>query len=495
MENNNQNILLIYPGEQIAKPRLPMSIITLATHLISNGYNCRMVDERIVDLQDKDIKQADIIGISSMSGAQLRCAVKTAHRIKKIMPDIPLVWGGAHPSAFPEQTAESPLVNCVVKYEGEDTFLKLCQRMLKNTDYSDVEGIAFKRDGAIINNPGPDKWLDMETLNFPRYDLLDIRKYADHEDGLSYETSRGCPFRCQFCYVEYFHKRRWRGKGSGKVLDEVERIKKDLGVKKLFIIDDNFFADKKRSIEICSRMMSSNISFSWSATARADFLYSCSGADMDIIRRSGCEILAIGAESGSGAVLETLKKGITPAQVREAVKKCLLNNIMPTVSFVIGLPFESDDDLRQTLDLYDELVSMGKEVEINGLFIYVPYAGTPIFDIAIKYGYQPKKTLEEWRDWSFSDSRNNPWLKKGLRRKINAVSSIARFKYLYHRFEFYSEEFRKQKLKSPLVKLGYKIFVKIFARIADWRWKHRFFSCAYEWRLWEKVTYAVFKVR
>lgn len=238
-----------------------------------------------------------------------------------------------------------------------------------------------------------------------------------------------------------------------------------------------------------------DVSLKWSATARADFLAKCSDEDMDIIKKSGCEILAMGAESGSKRILEKIKKDITPEQIKNAVKKCVSNDIMPTVSFIIGFPFEEETDLRDTLDVYDQLLAFGEIVEINGLFIYVPYAGTPLFETAIGYGYEPEKNLAAWANWKFSDSKNNPWIKPTMRKKVEAISSIARFRYLRHRFEFYSDEYKKQRLKSPFMKLGFVLFVSFFGKVADFRWKHRTFAYALEWVLWRKLTYKIFKVR
>ena len=97
-------------------------------------------------------------------------------------------------------------------------------------------------------------------------------------------------------------------------------------------------------------------------------------------------------------------------------------------------------------------------------------------------------------DWNFNDLKNIPWLKSYTRKKIEAISSIARFKYFYHKFEFYSEEYKRKKLKSPFLRFMFFIFVKLFAKIADFRWKHRFFTGTFEWVLWRKLTYYIFKV-
>jgi len=495
MNDRCAEILLIYPGVRVAKPRLPMSVLALASHCIPHSYTCKIVDERVSEVTDNDIKDAAIIGISTMSGVQLKCAIRTASRIRKMRPDVPLIWGGVHPTSFPEQTAQSPLVDVVVKAEGEDVFVKLCDRVFHRQDYSDVPAITFRRDGRLIDNPMADEWMDMDQLHPVSYGLLDINKYADADDGLSYESSRGCAFRCAFCYVEGFHKRKWRGKSADKVISELKKIQTEYGVRKVFFIEDNFFGNKKRCLEICDMMISSGISLDWSATVRADILSRCCDEDMDRIRKSGCKILVIGGESGSERILKQINKDITPGQIKATVRKCVSHNIMPTVSFMTGLPFEEDVDLEKTLELYDELMALGKNVEVNSLNIYTPYAGTPLFETAIECGYEPKKDLAAWSDWNFNDSRNNPWLTSAMRKKAETISSIARFKYMRHRFESYSDEYRKHKLKSLLLRLGYFLFVRLFAASADFRWKHRAFRFALEWRLWAKCTYLVFKVR
>lgn len=495
MTQSEQSILLIYPGERIAKPRLPMSVLALASYCISRGYLCKIIDERIDVLRDDDIEAASIIGISTMSGMQLRSAIKTAKRIRRQRPDAVLVWGGAHPSSFPEQTAQSPLVDYVVKGEGEETFFQLCANIFNNHDVSDMPALSFKTEEKVINNPVSAQWLSMDDLPFPFYELFDIRRYADFEDGLSYESSRGCLFRCAFCYVEYFHKRIWRGKSVEKVIMELEFIQKRFGVKKIGFVDDNFFGDKERSLEICRQMGTKNLNFKWSATARADFLSRCSPEEMLMIQKSGCEILSIGAESGSLRVLSQIRKDILPQQIKDAVKKCIDYLIMPTMSFIIGLPFETPEDLEETLALYDELMAMGKNVEINGLFLYVPYAGTSLFDVARQHGYQPQAFFEKWSTWNFSDPKNNPWLSLRARGQYSTIATIARFKYLYHRFEFYSEEFKREKLKSPPLRFLYRFFIKPFAAVVDWRWQKRFFAFPIELFVWRKLTYLFFRIK
>ncbi len=488
------DVLLVYPGEPEAKPRLPMSVLTLASYCTQQGYDCKVVDERLTDLTDEDINDAQVIGISSMSGTQLGSAISTARRIRQLRPDTPIVWGGAHASAYPEQTARSPLVDFVVKGEGEQVFVELCSRILNDQDMVDVCALTYVKDGEMVNNPTALEFIDVETLPPTRYDLVDLEQYADFEDGFSYESSRGCPFRCTFCYVEYFHDRKWRSKSTEKVIAELRAIKKNTGVKKLYLIDDYFFSNRKRSLEICEAMIDADIDMKWTATARSDFLARCTDEQMQIIKDSGCTTLSIGAESGSDKVLKDLKKDITVEQTRIAVQKCVAIGIKPTLSFIIGLPTEREEDLEATLTLCDDLMSYGEDVEINGLFVYVPYSGTPLEETAADYGYVARKKLEDWADWSFGDHSNNPWLGPKQRKRLEAIASIARFKFMRRRFDSYSESYRRAKMRSPLIRLGYFVFVRVFAAMANLRWKRRLFTGALEWVLWRRLTYSLFRL-
>ncbi|MFH1708963.1 MAG: cobalamin-dependent protein [Planctomycetota bacterium] len=203
---HSDKILLVYPGAKAAKPRLPMSILALGTHLAANGMDCGVVDERVSELTDEAIVSAGIIGISSMSGIQLKAAIATAERIKKLNPRAPVIWGGAHATFCPVQTAQSGLADIVVKGEGEEVFLELCRKILAQEDYCGVPSITCTCKGTIQDNARRDGFMDMEALHYPLYSLFDLKKYADHTEGLSYESSRGCAHRCAFCYVDHFHK-------------------------------------------------------------------------------------------------------------------------------------------------------------------------------------------------------------------------------------------------------------------------------------------------
>ncbi len=489
-----KSILLIYPGPKTSLPRFPMSVIVLGSYLRKNGYNVRILDTRIEDYENMDLGSVLCVGISSMSGVQLEHAVKIARYIKEEKSEIPIIWGGVHPSFFPAQAIKSRYIDVVVRGEGEETLLELVQKIERNESIENVKGITYIQDGKVVDNPDRG-FMELDKLELPAYDLLELEKYADLTDGFSYESSRGCPHRCKFCYNLYFHKRKWRGKNSKKVLDELESIVRRYKVKKIYFVEDELFANRSRAKEIFEGICRRDLGIEWSAFCRADFISRRTDSEIKLLKDSGCEILSIGVESGSPEMLRKINKDITVEQVEDAVRKCVKCDIMPVMSFIIGIPGETKEDMFKTLRFYDKLMKTSEKIEINGCFVYTPYPGTPIFEIAIQKGYKPKESLEEWGQWKYSDVANTPWLTTREKNELDIISTIARFRYFVHRLEFYSERYKHKKIGTFLTMVLYRLSLPFFRFSANYRWKNHFFQYAFEWKMWIYIIEHKFRIR
>jgi len=357
-----------------------------------------------------------------------------------------------------------------------------------------IKGITYSMDGRTVNNSDRE-FMDLDRLPLPAYDLLALDKYADLLDSFSYESSRGCPFRCKFCYNQNFHKRRWRAKSTEKVLNELETITSRYHPGKILFVEDLFPVSRRRTLEICRGMIERKLGVRWTSYYRADQLSRYSDGDVALLSESGCDELSIGVESGSPRTLKIIGKDITPEQVIVSVRKCLKYDIMPVMSFIIGFPLETPEDMYQTLDFYDQLMALGDKVEINGLFVYSPYPGTPMYELAVEHGYQPFDSLEGWSEWNFDDLANTPWCEGKYREQLDAISTIARFRYFRHRLGLYPSQLRRGRLASGLNRFLYALVGPVFGWLADFRWKRRFFSFPWEWKLWRKVVEQRFKVR
>jgi radical SAM superfamily enzyme YgiQ (UPF0313 family) len=429
-----------------------------------------------------------------MSGVALKESIKFAKFVRLNNPKLKIIWGGVHVSFFPTQSIKSKYIDVIIKSEGEETLKEILDRLKSNKSIHNIKGTITKKGKEVIVNPDR-TFMDLDKLDLPAYDLIDLDKYADSVEYLSYESSRGCPHRCKFCYGLNFHKKRWRAKSAGKVAKDLALITRLYKPKKIDFVEDNFFVDRKRVEAIAKAMIKNKLNFKWMAFCRADYLSGFDDVFLRLLNRSGCELLSIGVESGSPTMLKKITKDITPDQVLKSAKACIRNHIMPVMSFIIGIPGETKREMYETLDFYDKLFRLSKKLEVNGIFVYGPYPGTPIYEKAVQLGYKPYETLEGWSNWKYTDIDNTPWLPRSYKKKLEVISIISRFKFFTHRIELYSNKFKKAKLKTNLNLILYTFFVPILKLDANIRWSLRFFSMSPEWKLYQDMIERKFDKR
>jgi anaerobic magnesium-protoporphyrin IX monomethyl ester cyclase len=219
-KNCTKEVLLVFPGKYKAPdPQIPLSLLYIASILKQDHFNVRILDMRIEDFRGQSIGDPLFVGISCMSGMQIKYALEIAKFVKNQKPLCPIVWGGVHPTLLPEQTISNEYVDIVVRGEGELIVREIANQLSNNLPIESVKGISFKKAGKIMNNPDGDVIaLDLIPIDLP-YNLLEIEKYPSVKSGRFHiQTSRGCPHRCGFCYNISFNKSRWRGKSAKRVL-------------------------------------------------------------------------------------------------------------------------------------------------------------------------------------------------------------------------------------------------------------------------------------
>ena len=185
-------------------------------------------------------------------------ALAFARKVRKEKPNVPIVWGGVHPTLLPEQTVKNEYVDVVVRGEGEAVVVDLADCIASGKPLDKVKGITFKVNKEIRNNPDAEI-IDMDKIPIELpFELLKLDKYPSLTAGrVHIQTSRGCPHRCGFCYNILFNRHAWRGKSAKRVLDEIEFLMQKFPQTKIIDpIDDNFFVDKKRVEDICNGLIS-----------------------------------------------------------------------------------------------------------------------------------------------------------------------------------------------------------------------------------------------
>ena len=389
----------------------PLGLASIASSARSFGHKVMILDLNLADkaqkcLQDTVIKfKPDIVGITSTTPL-----IKTAYRIceiiKKIDPQILVVAGGPHPTALPEDVIKESKIDVVVAGEGDLTFNSIAQ----NVPLEDIPGIAYKKDSRIIfskvNRPIID---NLDSLPFPAYDLFQIKRYIQpritsrgYPTG-NIETSRGCYGKCVFCNKN-IHGHRLRMKSPLRVVDEMEMML-GLGFKEIHIIDDLFTADMDRVYRICEEILRRDLRFSWypRGGGRVDRV---SQGLLKIMKSSGCYRIPFGIESGSQRIINIINKNIELGQAEDAICLAKGAGLETECYFMLGLPSETEQDIRKTIDFAIKL-----NPDYAKFAITIPLPGTQLFDSVQAAG---KILTRDWDKYSFAGSLRDIYVHDSL---------------------------------------------------------------------------------
>jgi anaerobic magnesium-protoporphyrin IX monomethyl ester cyclase len=365
----------------------PLGLGYIAAVLREAGHKVKLLDPEPVRMSLKALGDAleredpDLVGIGCATPNFL-IAQKIA-RMAKERTHAKVSIGGVHVSAMPEDTLRDfPEFDFVVVGEGEYTVLDIAN----GKDPSSIEGLVHRSGGRVVRNPDRPWITDVDSLPFPARDLVDLRLYNPSvyvdigKKSATMITSRGCPSRCTFCASHLTLGRGFRPHSPEYVIREMEHLVRDYGVKHLVIQDDTFTLDKERAKRICRLMIEKKLNVSWYCFSRVNGI---SRDLVGIMKKAGCYSIGYGVESASEEVLQNIKKGITPDEVRRAFKITRDFNIRILAFFMFGNP----GDTRKTIE---ETIRFAKELKPELAFfnLLVPYPGTEIYDNLDKYGFK-----------------------------------------------------------------------------------------------------------
>ncbi len=392
----------------------PIGVLLIGSCLAQAGVPVKIVDGRLYrDYSDRVrriIEETDpvFVGFSMMTG-QIGHALQLAAQIKSLRPLLPIVWGGIHPTLFPEQTAAHALADVAVVGDGEDVCLDLARAFAGETKLDDVKGIAFLRDGRVIATP-PRPPRDIDSLPNLNFDLLDVEKYIARdysvlgESGptrtLTILTGKGCPCRCTFCINTIPQKRNCQFRSVPKILDEIAELADRYKITSVTFNDENFFGSKRRFFEFLAQIQQRGLRITWRGNARANYFSDnyLSADRVAEMRAAGCVLVQIGAESGSQRILDYLKKDIQLEDLARSADYTGRARMAASFSFMMGIPGETKTEVNETLRLADRLLKLNPLAYIIGPQVYRPYPGAELFQDCVQAasGWRMPQSLAEW---------------------------------------------------------------------------------------------------
>ena len=412
-------VVIVFPrtaGDTANSGIFPLPALAVAAPLHHDGYEVVIMDERHHrDFQSALLDACDgalCVGVSTITGYQLKGAIRYTRLVRRHYPGCTVVWGGYHPSLFPDQVIEEGYADAVVRGQGELSFHELVGRLAAGTDLKGVAGVTYRDlGGTIVTNP-PRPFHELDDLPPVPYELVDIERLFDitGKRSIQYMSSQGCAFHCAFC-VEVSVYGGWKAKSAARVVDEIAALKDLCQMDHLSFSDANFFLNPKRVREICELLIERDLGITWSCTARADQVSRMGPEFAAKLRRSGCVKIGIGIESGSERILKLIDKRISPEDAYTANRLLGEVGIQGDYAFMTGFPKEipeSRDEVWQTLMLIKKIRRENPEV-ITHVFYFTPYPGTQMAEITSKLGLEMPTTTEQWSDWDSDDAKTD-WL-------------------------------------------------------------------------------------
>jgi len=254
-------------------------------------------------------------------------------------------------SAVDEDALKTGVVDYVVRNEGEYALLSLIDYLRGRKAIEDVAGVSYMANGDFRRTPDAPFIIDLDSLPFPARDLLPMKLYKERMNGrlmTTVVTSRGCPFKCDFCSSSRFFGIRWRARSADNILAEVELLHREYDYRAVSFVDDNFTLDPNRAIELSEKMTAKGWDIIWSAMTRVDTVVK----NPHMIRamaRAGFKWTFIGFESGSQEALDSYGK---KAQVSDAFKAMGIleqNDVDVTGAFILGAPNETKQMMKDTI--------------------------------------------------------------------------------------------------------------------------------------------------
>ncbi|HEY9072090.1 MAG TPA: radical SAM protein [Candidatus Ozemobacteraceae bacterium] len=389
----------------------PVSFLTMAATLEQAGHEVLLYDaeargsdfaKTVADVLSFD---PDVVGVTAMTPTVMQ-AGRFCDAIKAVRPTTRIVLGGVHATALPERTlAEFPAVDAIVKGEGEYILPQLVGAWGVGTPLDEIPGLSWRESGGVRSTPQPPPIRPLDELPLPAYHLLDGQRYRSYgwnawnagvrSPMASIFTSRGCYRQCTFCASGTTLGHGIRYHGVDRVLEEIDQLVHRHHIRILYINDDTFAAHPKRAAAICEGIIKRGYNLSIMISAR------CDEADPELFKlmhRAGVDWCFFGIESGNQQVLDRVNKGITLEQIDTALRIAGRAGIHIGGNFILGLPGETAETIRETIRL-----ALRYPMEYASFAICLPFPGSALYE-----QIKDRPDLPDWSGFRLTNARPIP---------------------------------------------------------------------------------------
>jgi len=390
----------------LGQPYAPLGTLYAASLMRQNGYNVSLFDTMFIADPDEVIAAIDdnkpdffviyddgFNYLTKMCLTNMREAAFKMCKLAKERGCTVIVSSSDSTDRYAEYLNEG--ADFIIIGEGEQTLLKLVDSIKSGvTSFESIFGLAYLNNNKAVKTPPRPVLKDLDTIPLPAWDLVDINHYREmwlNSAGyfsLNMSTTRGCPFKCNWC-AKPIYGNRYNSRSPENVVQEIKLLKQNYRMDHIWFCDDIFGLKPGWVLAFAELLQKENIKIKFKIQSRADLL-----AEEPIVKAlamAGCENVWIGAESGSQMILDAMDKGITVDQIHTATRLMKQNGIKPSFFIQFGYPGEHKEDIEQTIDMINELLPF----EI-GISVSYPLPGTVFYE-------KVKADLKKKTNWTDSD--------------------------------------------------------------------------------------------
>ncbi len=354
-------------------------------------------DSKVVDAPPHDITVEQTVQMAPdydflvlfTSTPGFQSDIRLAAAMKDQNPNLHVAFVGPHVTVLPEESLNaSTAIDFVCRKEFDHTVTEFAA----GKPLPEIVGVSYRSNGGIVHNPDREPVQDLDALphavDIYKRDL-DITRYNVPfllHPFLSFYTERGCPALCTFClWPQTLSGHPWRTRSANDVAEETRKaLEYYPDLKEIFFDDDTFNIRKSRVVELCSKLKPLN--FTWSCTSRVTTDYET----LKTMKEAGCRLLIVGYESGDPQILKNIKKGASVEQAIEFTKNCKKLGLVVHGDFIIGLPGETPETIRRTIDFAKRL-----DCETIQVSIAHPYPGTEFYDYAMRNNFITPESMTD----------------------------------------------------------------------------------------------------
>lgn len=388
-------ILLLRPDSEVYTSTPPLGILSLASYFREKVpceveiFDGRAHGASITKLVDRVVEcNPDVVGISLFAMERLE-GHEAAHEIKKVLPKVAIICGGAYPTTEFDEVLKNPSVDFAVIGEGEISGTDLLKALQKGQLPESIPGVGWRKNGAAVVPPVQPFIEDLDTLPQPAWDLLDLEfyyynphkpapmnLYQKNPRSVPIISSRGCPYQCVYCHKLFGKK--IRKHSLPYIADQISYLHREKGAEEIEIVDDIFNVDLEWTRSFAEEMKRRNLhlNFSFPNGLRADRM---SEEIIDLLVEIGTYRIVYAIETGSPRLQKAIRKNVDLDKARRYINYTASKGISIGAFFILGFLDETEEEMRQTINF-----ACTNKISTASFFILTPFPGTEVYQQALE---------------------------------------------------------------------------------------------------------------